>query len=217
MRTFKRRAGRVTTRQAAALADLWPALGLVVEPRPLDLAGLFGRVAPRVLEIGFGMGEATAVMAAAEPDVDVLAVDVHTPGQGNLLRLVAEAGISNVRVADGDARELLAHMVGPASLRAVRVFFPDPWPKARHGKRRLMTRAFADLVADRLEDGGVLHVATDMPAYAGQARCVLGEHPDLHLLASPPWRATTRFEQRGLAAGRRSHDIAAVRAARQFG
>lgn len=213
VRTFKRRAGRVTSTQAAALEDLWPHLGLSVDGRPLDLPGIFGRAAPVVLEIGFGMGEATAELAQREPDRDVIAVDVHTPGQGNLLKLVEAAGLTNVRVASGDARVLLAHMLAPASLAAVRVFFPDPWPKARHAKRRLVTRAFADLVADRLVDGGVLHVATDVEEYAHGVRAVLTEHP-LLALTEPPWRPTTKFEQRAVAAGRPSHDIAAVRASR---
>ena len=160
-----------------------------------------------VLEIGFGMGEATAAMAAAEPGHDVLAVDVHTPGQGNLLRLVEQAGLTNVRVADGDARQLLTDMLAPASLAGVRLFFPDPWPKSRHVKRRLLDDGFAALVADRLADGGVLHVATDMTAYARQAAAVLAALP-LMEPAETPWRSQTRFERRGLAAGRPVQDLA---------
>lgn len=213
VRTFKRRSGRVTTTQAGAIADLWPHLGLVVDGRPLDVTGLFGREAPLVLEIGFGMGEATAELAATEPDRDIIAVDVHTPGQGNLLKLIEAAGLTNVRVASGDARVLLAHMLAPASLTAVRVFFPDPWPKARHAKRRLVTRPFTDLVADRLVDGGLLHVATDIEEYADGVRAALGGHPSL-AVTEPPWRPTTKFEQRAVAAGRRCRDIAAVRRAR---
>ena len=140
---------------------------------------MFGRTAPVVLEIGFGMGEATAAMAAAQPGLDVLAVDVHTPGHGNLLKLVEAAELTNVRVVSGDARVLLGSMLGPASLHEVRVFFPDPWPKAKHVKRRLVTTSFADLVADRLVDGGRLHVATDMAAYAEQVAEVLGGAPRL--------------------------------------
>lgn len=214
VRTYKRRAGRVTATQTEALASWWPRLGLPVDGRPLDLPALFGRVAPVVLEVGFGMGEATAAMAAAQPEEDVLAVDVHTPGQGNLLKLVDAAGLTNVRIASGDARVLLADMLGPASLATVRVFFPDPWPKARHAKRRLVTGAFADLVADRLVDGGVLHVATDVAAYARDARDVLAARPDLRLVREAPWRPTTKFEQRAAAAGRSCHDLAAIRVAR---
>lgn len=211
VRTFKRRAGRVTVTQEDALARLWSRFGLTVDGSALDLASTFGRTAPVVLEIGFGMGEATATMAAAEPERDVLAVDVHTPGQGNLLKLIEAAELGNVRVVSGDARVLLRDMLAPSSLAAVRVFFPDPWPKARHVKRRLVTAAFADLVADRLVDGGHLHVATDMESYAAQVRQVLAAHPELRIVDAAPWRASTKFERRGIDAGRPPHDLAAVR------
>lgn len=213
VRSFKRRASRVTPGQREALDRLWPAYGLAVDGAALDLAALFGRPGPVVLEIGFGMGEATAAMAAAEPGRDVLAVDVHTPGQGNLLRLLDVAGLTNVRVADGDARWLLGEMLAPASLAGVRLFFPDPWPKSRHVKRRLLDDGFAALVADRLADGGVLHVATDVPAYARQAAVVLAAQPLLEPV-EPPWRPQTRFERRGVAAGRPPRDLAARRVTR---
>ena len=213
VRSFKRRASRVTSTQRAALDSHWERLGLAVDGTPLDLAGLFGRPAPVVLEIGFGMGEATAQMAAAQPEVDLLAVDVHTPGQGNLLRLVEEAGLTNVRVADGDATVLLHESLPSASLAAVRVFFPDPWPKARHVKRRLVDAGFAELVADRLADDGVLHVATDVAAYAEQVAAVLAAEP-LLVATDPPWRPATRFERRGAEAGRPAIDLAARRVSR---
>jgi tRNA (guanine-N7-)-methyltransferase len=213
VRTYKRRAGRVTSTQRDALDQLWPRLGRQVDDRPLDLPGLFGRQAPVLVEIGFGMGDATAELAAADPARDVLAVDIHTPGQGNLLKLLVARGLTNVRVLDGDARQLLRQMVGSATLAGVRVFFPDPWPKQRHLKRRLVDDEFAELVADRLADGGVLHVATDMPHYAQQTRDVLSRHPRLEPVP-PPWRPSTKFEQRGLAAGRPAHDLAAVRVPR---
>jgi tRNA (guanine-N7-)-methyltransferase len=215
VRTFKRRAGRVTATQQEALERLWPRLGMAVDGRPIDLRALFGRTAPVVLEIGFGMGEATAAMAAAQPELDVLAVDVHTPGHGNLLKLVEGAGLTNVRIASGDARVLLAEMLPSESLAAVRVFFPDPWPKARHAKRRMLNREFADLVADRLADDGHLHVATDMPDYAEQVRAVVAAHPALYPSAAAPWRAETRFEQRGVTAGRPASDVAATRRPRR--
>lgn len=215
VRTFKRRAGRVTSTQASALDRLWARFGLSADGSPLDLGALFGRAAPVVLEIGFGMGEATAALAAAQPDRDVLAVDVHTPGQGNLLKLVEAASLSNVRVVSGDARVLLTEMLGTGSLAGVRVFFPDPWPKARHAKRRLVTDEFADLVADRLADGGFLHVATDMPAYAEQARDVLRRQRHLRPISAVPWRPLTKFELRGVDAGRPAHDLAAVRLPRR--
>jgi len=211
VRTYKRRAGRVTAGQADALARLWPRYGVAVDGNPLDFAALFGRRAPVVLEIGFGMGEATAEMAHEQPDRDLLAVDVHTPGQGALLREVEQRGLTNVRVGDGDAMVLLRDMVPPASLAEVRLFFPDPWPKQRHAKRRLVSRAFADLVADRLEPGGQLHIATDWPAYAAQALSMLMAHPTLTVESGVPWRPRTRFEQLARAAGRPSYDVTAIR------
>lgn len=210
VRTYKRRAGRVTAGQADALARLWPTYGVTVDGNPLDFAALFGRRAPVVLEIGFGMGEATAEMAQAQPDRDLLAVDVHTPGQGALLRQVEHRGLTNVRVGDGDAMVLLRDMVPPASLAEVRLFFPDPWPKQRHAKRRLVSQAFADLMADRLEPGGRLHIATDWPAYAAQVLSVLEAHPTLTVDAGVPWRPRTRFEEQGSAAGRPSYDVIAT-------
>jgi tRNA (guanine-N7-)-methyltransferase len=213
VRTFKRRAGRVTTTQREALDGLWPRFGRPVDGVPLDLETLFGRQAPVLLEIGFGMGDATAELAAGDPARDVLAVDIHTPGQGHLLKLLDALALTNVRVLDGDARRLLREMLGSATLSGVRVFFPDPWPKQRHVKRRLVDAAFADLVADRLVDDGVLHVATDMPHYAEQARDVLARHPELEPV-SAPWRPTTKYELRGLAAGRPPYDLAARRVPR---
>ncbi|MCW2778410.1 MAG: putative methyltransferase [Frankiales bacterium] len=210
IRTTKLRQGRVTPGQRAALDRLWPALGVEVDGRPLDLLALFGRTAPVVLEIGSGMGEATAALAALEPDRDVLACELHLPGQGSLLRRADEAGLTNVRVVAGDGVVVLRDMLGPGSLDAVRVFFPDPWPKPKHWKRRLVDDAFAALVADRLRPGGVLHVATDWAPYAAQVRRVLHACPDL-APAPPPPRALTRFERQGVAAGRPAHDVAAVR------
>lgn len=210
VRTYRTRRGRVTPAQSRALARWWPVLGVDVGGELLDLTALFGRSAPVTLEIGCGMGEATVASAAAHPERDVLAVDVHTPGLGSLLRSVESAGLTNVRVALGDAVVLLQEMLAEASLHEVRAFFPDPWPKTRHAKRRLVTPAFADLVASRLVPGGVLHVATDWPPYAASVREVLGGHPSL-VLVTPPSRPRTRFEQQGLDAGRPAHDIAALR------
>lgn len=210
VRTYKVRR-RVTTGQADALTRLLPAYGLDAE-RPLDPRQVFGREAPLVLEIGSGMGEATAAMAQADPARDVVAVEVHTPGLGNLLRLVESAGLPNVRVLEGDAREVLTRLVAPGSLDEVRVFFPDPWPKSRHAKRRLVTPAFAELVASRLRPGGRLHVATDWDVYAEGAEQVLRSHPSYGVLSYDRGaRPVTRFETRGLAAGRRVHDLVAER------
>ena len=210
VRTYKVRR-RVTAGQAAALDRLLPALG--ADPtRSVVARELFGRDAPLVLEIGSGMGEATLAMAQADPDRDVLAVEVHTPGLGNLLRLVETAGISNVRVLEADAREVLRDLLPPASLDEVRVFFPDPWPKSRHAKRRLVSREFADLVATRLRPGGLLHVATDWASYAELASEVLAAHPAYEVVSRERGlRPVTRFEQRGLAEGRRAYDLVVQR------
>lgn len=210
VRSFQLRRGRLTLGQADALARLGPRLVVPVDGRPLDLPALFGRTAPVVLEVGSGMGEATALLAEAEPDRDVLAVELHTPGIGSLLRRVELAGLANVRVLDGDAVLVLRDMVAPGTLDGVRVFFPDPWPKTKHRKRRLVDDDVAALVADRLRPGGVLHVATDSAPYADQVRQVLDRCPLLARVDPPP-RARTRFEQRGLDAGRPAHDLAAAR------
>jgi tRNA (guanine-N7-)-methyltransferase len=210
LRSYKRRTSRVTPTQADALQRLWPSLGVTVEGHRLDLAALFGRAAPLVLEIGFGMGDATIEMAAAQPELDVLAVDVHTPGIGGLLREVEAAGLANVRVADGDANLLLRAMLPACSLQEVRIFFPDPWPKRRHWKRRLLDEAFLSLLADRLVPGGRVHLATDWPHYAEQVRRLVAEHASYDLVDAVPWRPRTRYEQQGLDAGRPALDVVAV-------
>ena len=211
LQTFRLRRGRVTAGQADALDRLWPAYGVDVDGTPLDLAAAFGPGTPVVLEVGSGMGEATALAAAADPDRDVLAVEVHTPGLGALLARVQEQGLVNVRVADGDARLLLQRMLGPEQLDEVRVWFPDPWPKARHAGRRLLTPAFLALVASRLRPGGLLHVATDWRPYAEQVARHLAAAPDLAEVQRPAGRPVTRFEAQGAAAGRRASALLAVR------
>jgi tRNA (guanine-N7-)-methyltransferase len=185
---------------------------VAVDGSPLDVSALFERHAPLVVEIGSGMGEATAEMAAADPDRDVLAVDVHVQGLGRLLRRIEDAGLTNVRVAEGDAVVLLRDMLGPESLDEVRIFFPDPWPKARHAKRRLVQPAFLDLVASRLRPGGTLHIATDWGPYAEQVAALVRRHPSydvMHEGGRPPHRPVTRFEQQGIDAGRSSSDLLA--------
>lgn len=213
VQTFRLRRGRVSRGQAAALDRLWPRHGVAVDGRPLDLPALFGRVAPVVLDVGSGMGEASAACAAADPSRDLLAVDVHTPGLATLLRLMEAGGLGNVRVADGDARLLLSDMLGPDSLDEVRVWFPDPWPKVRHAQRRLVAPPFLALVATRLRPGGLLHVATDWPPYAEQVARHLQAAPGLQLVSRqrPATRPVTRFEQQGRDAGRVPHDLLAVR------
>ena len=193
------------------LDRLRPAYGVAAD-QPLDAAAAFGRTAPLVLEIGSGTGEAAVAMAAADPARDLLAVEVHTPGVATLLRRVEQEGLRNVRVAEGDGLQVLGAALGPGSLDEVRVFFPDPWPKSRHAKRRLVTRPFAALVADRLRPGGRLHVATDWPSYAEQVLEVVAASPDLAVVSRERGdRPLTRFERRGVAAGRPIADVVAVR------
>jgi tRNA (guanine-N7-)-methyltransferase len=211
LRSYKRRTSRVTATQADALQRLWPSLGVDLDGRVLDAAALFGRRAPLVLEIGFGMGDATVELAAAQPELDVLAIDVHTPGLGGLLRDVEARGLTNVRVADGDANTLLRSMLTTSSVHEVRIFFPDPWPKARHWKRRLVDEPFLRLLADRLVPGGRVHLATDWGHYAEQVRRLVAAHASFDLVDAVPWRPRTRFEQQGVAAGRPTHDVVAVR------
>ncbi|MCF3170337.1 tRNA (guanosine(46)-N7)-methyltransferase TrmB [Streptomyces californicus] len=214
IRSFQPRRSRVTTGQQESLERLWPQWGLDIDgKRVLDLAELFGGL-PVVLEIGFGMGEATAQMAADDPGTGILAVDVHTPGQGNLLGLAEKAGSTNVRVANGDAVILLREMLAPESLDGLRVYFPDPWPKARHHKRRLIQPDFLDLVAPVLRPGAIVHCATDWEPYAEQMLEVLTAHPRFENTAAdggyaprPAFRPLTRFEGQGLDKGHVVHDL----------
>jgi tRNA (guanine-N7-)-methyltransferase len=210
VQTWKARR-RTSPGQVEVLDRLRPAYSVPVD-RPLEAAAVYGRTAPLVLEIGSGTGEATAAMAAADPSRDLLAVEVHTPGVATLLRRVEQDGLRNVRVAEGDGVQVLSDALAPGSLAEVRVFFPDPWPKAKHAKRRLVTPAFAALVADRLRPGGRLHVATDWASYAEQVLEVVGASTDLQVVSHDRGdRPLTRFERRGLAAGRRIVDVVAVR------
>jgi tRNA (guanine-N7-)-methyltransferase len=214
IRTFHPRRGRMGARHADALRDLWPVYGLAVEDDeddPVDPVALFGRSAPVVLEIGFGMGEGTAATAAAEPGRDHLAIEVHTPGVANLLALVGEQGLTNVRVARGDALTLVRRLP-PDSLDAVHVFFPDPWPKARHHKRRLIQPGHVAALTGRLRVGGVLHSATDWAHYAEAMAATLDAEPRLVNLHDgyaprPERRPLTKFERRGIAAGRQIFDL----------
>ncbi|MEU3725835.1 tRNA (guanosine(46)-N7)-methyltransferase TrmB [Streptomyces sp. NPDC031705] len=214
IRSFQPRRSRVTTGQGEALKRLWGTWGLDIDGHEvIDLDQLFGGL-PVVLEIGFGMGEATAQMAAADPSTGILAADVHTPGQGNLLALAERNGLTNVRVANGDAIILLREMLPPASLAGMRVYFPDPWPKARHHKRRLIQPEFLDLAATRLAPGALLHCATDWEDYAEQMLEVLTAHPafentqpDGGYAPRPEFRPLTRFEGQGLDKGHVVHDL----------
>ncbi|MEU3732840.1 tRNA (guanosine(46)-N7)-methyltransferase TrmB [Streptomyces sp. NPDC033538] len=215
IRSFQPRRSRVTAGQADALQRLWPVWGLDIDgQRVIDLGELFGNARPVVLEIGFGMGEATAQMAAADQDTNILAVDVHTPGQGNLLGLAEQNELPNIRVANGDAIILLREMLAPDSLAGLRVYFPDPWPKTRHHKRRLIQPEFLDLAATRLAPGAVVHCATDWEPYAEQMLEVLTAHPDFENTVAdggfaprPAHRPLTRFEGQGLDKGHVVNDL----------
>ncbi|MGA3541138.1 tRNA (guanosine(46)-N7)-methyltransferase TrmB [Micromonosporaceae bacterium DT194] len=215
IRTFHPRRGRLTARHHDALERLWPRYGLVVPAAPaaeLDFVALFGRRAPVVLEIGSGMGDATAAMAAADPDRDYLAVEVHTPGVANLLAMTEQQRLGNVRIAQGDALDLLRFAVAPDSFDAIHVFFPDPWPKARHHKRRLIQPAHVALLRSRLTPGGVLHCATDWAEYAEAMHETLSGDPELVNTADryaprPAHRPLTKFERRGTTAGHEIFDL----------
>ncbi|MGW1157831.1 tRNA (guanosine(46)-N7)-methyltransferase TrmB [Streptomyces sp. NPDC002519] len=215
IRSFQPRRSRVTAGQADALRRLWPLWGLDIDgQRTVDPAELFGNTRPVVLEIGFGMGEATAHMAAEDPGTNILAVDVHTPGQGNLLALAERNELTNIRVANGDAIILLREMLPPDALDGLRVYFPDPWPKKRHHKRRLIQPEFLTLVAARLKPGALVHCATDWEPYAEQMLEVLTAHPafentrpDGGYAPRPAFRPLTRFEGQGLDKGHVVNDL----------
>jgi tRNA (guanine-N7-)-methyltransferase len=189
-----------------------PVYGIPFAPRPLDLDAAFGRRAPKILEIGFGMGETTAAIAQAHPENDYLGIEVHTPGVGALLRRVESLGLANVRVIQHDAVEVVEKMIAPASLDGVHVFFPDPWPKKRHHKRRLLQSAFVGLLATRLKPGAYLHAATDWEDYAMQMLEVLSGEPSLANTATgfaprPESRPLTKFETRGRRLGHGVWDL----------
>jgi tRNA (guanine-N7-)-methyltransferase len=212
VRSFVRRAGRLGSGQQRALAELAPRFVVPYDARPLDAPALFGRHAPLVLEIGFGMGFATAQIAQAHPDIDYLGIEVHEPGVGALLRLIGQTGLTNVRIVQHDAVEVVQHMIAPGSLAGVHVYFPDPWPKKRHHKRRLIQPPFVSLLATRIAAGGHLHCATDWQPYAEQMLEVLSAEPLLANTAAgfaprPAWRPSTKFEQRGLALGHGVRDL----------
>jgi tRNA (guanine-N7-)-methyltransferase len=216
IRSYVVRAGRMGTGQERALAELGPRYVLPFVDGALDWPTTFGRVAPRVLEIGFGMGDATAAIAAGRPDTDFLGVEVHPPGVGALLRQVGERGLTNVRIVQHDAVEVLERMIAPDSLAGVFVLFPDPWHKKRHHKRRLIQPPFVRLLASRLAPGGTLHCATDWQPYAEQMLDVLGAEPSLRNTADgyaerPAYRPLTKFENRGLKLGHGVWDLVFVR------
>lgn len=213
IRSFVRREGRITPAQRHALEALWPRYGLDAGSL-LDPVAVFGRRAPLTLEIGFGNGSALAQMAAGTPEEDFLGVEVHRPGIGHLLLALERQGIENVRLYREDALEVLQRCLPPACLDRLLLLFPDPWPKKRHHKRRIVQPEFIELAASRLRPGGILHMATDWEHYAGQMLALAQQSAALRNCAGrdnyaerPAWRPLTRFEQRGLDLGHRVRDL----------
>lgn len=217
IRSYVLRGGRLGSGQQRALAELGPRFVLPFAAAPLDRAAAFGRAAPLIVEIGFGMGDATARVAAAMPENDLLGIEVHEAGVGALLRRIGEQGLANVRILRHDAVEVFQQMLGPGSLAGVHLWFPDPWPKKRHHKRRLVQPPFVALLASRLAPGGYLHCATDWQPYAEQMLEVLSAEPQLvntvgaGYAPRPAWRPLTKFEQRGLALGHGVWDLVFTR------
>jgi tRNA (guanine-N7-)-methyltransferase len=212
IRSFVLRQGRMSPAQQRAFDELLPRHGVPYSDAPLDLEALFDRKAPVVLEIGFGMGETTAAIAAAQPGTDFLGIEVHAPGVGALLRRIESAHLTNVRVIRHDAVEVVASMIPLGALAGVHVYFPDPWPKKRHHKRRLLQPAFVRALSERLALGGYLHVATDWADYAEEALTTLGNEPLLRnrfdgFAPRPAWRPQTKFELRGLKLGHPVFDL----------
>jgi tRNA (guanine-N7-)-methyltransferase len=212
IRSYVLRAGRIGPGQQRALDELGPRFVLPFQSAPPDWNAVFGRSAPRVLEIGFGMGDATAAVAAEKPDTDFIGIEVHEPGVGALLRRIGERGLHNLRIVRHDAVEVLESMVAPHSLAGVHIWFPDPWHKKRHHKRRLLQPGFVAALATRLAPGGYLHCATDWQDYAEQMLLVLSAESALvnttHGFAPrPDWRPLTKFEARGLKLGHGVWDL----------
>jgi len=232
IKSYVRRAGRMSAAQENYYAEMMPKIGVVYAPQPIDLAAVYGRNASKILEIGTGMGETTAKIADANRDNDYLGVEVHVPGVGALCKQIAERGLSNLRICQHDAVEVVRDMLPEASLDGVHVFFPDPWHKARHNKRRLIQSPFVALLASRLKPGGYFHCATDWENYALQMLDVLGReaclqnsvpNPDAQQLAAaqeadsaaglagfaprPDYRPLTKFENRGIRLGHGVWDV----------
>jgi len=197
----------VTAAQQRALAELMPVYGIEFKESLLQPEVVFGRAAPLVLEIGSGMGETTATIAKERPDSDFIAIEVHSPGIGSLLKLIDKEQLKNLRVIRHDALEVLEKMIPDGALTGIHLFFPDPWPKKRHHKRRLVQPAFAALAARKLAPGGFLHAATDWEDYASQMAEVLAAEPGMRRAEDSAARPATKFELRGLKLGHKVHDF----------
>lgn len=216
IRSFVRREGRITVAQQRALETLWPRFGITPGASKLDLDVIFGRHAPRILEIGFGMGDALLACASTHPEIDYLGIEVHRPGIGSVLRKLGELNLNNVRIIDGDALEALRQHLPDVSLDAIHVFFPDPWPKKRHNKRRLVQPEFMTLAHAKLKLGGRLHFATDWESYAQHMLEVVNASPQFRNVADTGSfaiaranRPETKFERRGRALGHGVWDLIA--------
>lgn len=212
IRSFVRRTGRVTSGQVKALETLGAQFILPYQEQLLDVTSAFGRSAPLILEIGFGMGEATAHIASVRPDDNFLCCEVHEPGVGALLKRIGEQNLGNIRILNHDAVQVIEHMLAPESLDGIHVFFPDPWHKKKHNKRRLIQTPFLAKLVTRLKPGGYIHCATDWEAYAQQMLEVLGAEPQLQnstdgFAPRPSYRPTTKFEKRGLRLGHGVWDV----------
>lgn len=212
IRSFVLRQGRLSNAQRRACETLLPQYGIAFSENRLDLDQIFGRPAPKILEIGFGMGESTATIATAHPENDYLAIEVHTPGVGSLLNQIEQLELANLRIIQHDAVEVLQHMLPAACLQGVHIFFPDPWPKARHHKRRLIQPTLVARLCEHLKTGGYIHVATDWEGYAVQILQVLSQESRLANTAAnyaprPEYRPLTKFEQRGLKLGHGVWDL----------
>jgi len=212
IRSYVLRQGRMSEAQRRAYEDALAHWGIAYAPAPLDLAAAFGRNAPTILEIGFGMGRTTAEIAAAHPQNNYLGVEVHTPGVGSLLKEIQTRGLDNIRLIQHDAVEVLTHMLADGTLAGIHIYFPDPWPKKRHHKRRLIQSELVALLVRKLAPGGYLHCATDWEDYALQMLEVLNAEAGLKNTADgfaprPQWRPVTKFEQRGLKLGHGVWDL----------
>ena len=218
IRSYVLRQGRVSNAQQRCYDSLMPLYGIPYTALSLDLENIFGRDAPKILEIGFGMGESTATIAQAHPENDYLAIEVHTPGVGSLLKQIEEKHLGNIRIIQHDAVEVLRDMLADNALNGAHIFFPDPWHKTRHNKRRLIQAPFIAQLVQRLKPGGYLHVATDWQDYAEQVLAVLNAEPLLrntaeNYAARPAYRPLTKFEQRGLKLGHGVWDLVFIRQA----
>lgn len=214
VRSYVLRKGRVTEGQRRALEELWPVFGLEADSGLIDFADVFGNQQPVILEIGFGNGDATWQMAAAEREMNFLGVEVHRPGVGHLLLKIEEHGLKNVRIACEDAVELLNKRVQDSSLDGIRIYFPDPWHKKRHHKRRIIQRPFVELLARKMSAGGILHMATDWAPYAEHMLEVMQASPEFENLSAeggyspqPEWRPPTKYERRGERLGHEVFDL----------